>query len=89
MPYRFESAVRAAEKAAQIEPRNSEVVVLLNNVRLVARSRTRGNDLFNSDRFTDASIAYGEGLRIKPAISVLCCNGAACWFKIGQWERSI
>ncbi|KAE9620792.1 hypothetical protein Lal_00019850 [Lupinus albus] len=86
---RFENAVAAAEKASQIDPRNVEVAVLLNNVRMVARARVRGNDLFKSERFTEACSAYGEGLRLDPSNSVLYCNRAACWFKLGEWERSI
>ncbi|XP_027340864.1 TPR repeat-containing thioredoxin TTL1 [Abrus precatorius] len=86
---RFENAVTAAEKASQIDPRNVEVAVLLNNVRMVARARVRGNDLFKSERFTEACSAYGEGLRLDPSNAVLYCNRAACWFKLGQWERSI
>ncbi|KAK7401779.1 hypothetical protein VNO78_13540 [Psophocarpus tetragonolobus] len=86
---RFENAVTAAEKASQIDPRNVEVAVLLNNVRMVARARVRGNDLFKSERYTEACSAYGEGLRLDPSNSVLYCNRAACWFKLGQWERSI
>ncbi|KAK9269045.1 hypothetical protein L1049_000813 [Liquidambar formosana] len=86
---RFENAVTAIEKAGQIDPRNIEVAVLLNNVRLVARARARGNDLFKSERFTEACSAYGEGLRLDPTNSVLYCNRAACWFKLGLWERSI
>ncbi|RDX69979.1 TPR repeat-containing thioredoxin TTL1, partial [Mucuna pruriens] len=86
---RFENAVTAVEKASQIDPRNVEVAVLLNNVRMVARARLRGNDLFKSERFTEACSAYGEGLRLDPSNSVLYCNRAACWFKLGQWERSI
>jgi tetratricopeptide (TPR) repeat protein len=89
MPCRFENGVAAAEKAGQIDPRNVEVAVLLNNVRLVARARIRGNDLFKSERFTEACSAYGEGLRLDPSNSVLYCNRAACWFKRGLWERSI
>ncbi|KAL0545792.1 hypothetical protein IC582_015684 [Cucumis melo] len=86
---RFENAVTAAEKAGQIDARNVEVAVLLNNVRLVARARTRGNDLFKSERYTEACSAYGEGLKLDPSNSVLYCNRAACWFKLGMWERSI
>ncbi|KAJ8899526.1 hypothetical protein K2173_018500 [Erythroxylum novogranatense] len=86
---RFENAVTAAEKAGQIDPVNVEVAVLLNNVRLVARARIRGNDLFKSERFTEACSAYGEGLRLDPSNSVLYCNRAACWFKLGLWERSL
>lgn len=65
------------------------MAVLLNNVRLVARARTRGNDLFKSERYTEACSAYGEGLKLDPSNSVLYCNRAACWFKLGMWERSI
>ncbi|XWS27329.1 hypothetical protein CRYUN_Cryun26dG0105700 [Craigia yunnanensis] len=86
---RFENAVAAAEKAEHIDPRNVEVAVLLNNVRLIARARARGNDLFKSERFTEACSAYGDGLRLDPSNSVLYCNRAACWFKLGQWERSV
>lgn len=86
---RFENAVTAAEKAGQIDPRNVEVAVLLNNVRLVARARGRGNDLFKNERFTEACSAYGDGLRLDPSNSVLYCNRAACWYKLGQWERSL
>lgn len=89
MPCRFENAVTAAEKAGQIDPRNVEVAVLLNNVKLVAKARTCGNNLFKSERFTEACSAYGEGLRHDPSNSVLYCNRAACWFKLGLWERSV
>ncbi|CAN0921742.1 TPR repeat-containing thioredoxin TTL1 [Linum grandiflorum] len=86
---RFDSAVTAAERAAQIDPRNIEVAILLKNVRLVSRSRARGNDLFKSERFTEACAAYGEGLKVDPSNAVLYCNRAACWYKLGMWERSI
>ncbi|CAK9134130.1 unnamed protein product [Ilex paraguariensis] len=86
---RFEEALTAVEKAGQIDPRNVEVLVLLNNVRLVGRARARGNDLFKSERFTEACSAYGEGLRLDSTNSVLYCNRAACWYKLGHWDLSI
>ncbi|KAI3457380.1 hypothetical protein Pfo_014043 [Paulownia fortunei] len=86
---RFDSALTAIEKAGQIDPCNVEISILLNNVRLVGRARARGNELFNSERFTEACSAYGEGLKLDPSNSVLYCNRAACWFKLGQWERSV
>ncbi|XP_071691896.1 TPR repeat-containing thioredoxin TTL1-like [Rutidosis leptorrhynchoides] len=86
---RFENAVTMIEKSAQIDPRNVEVAILLQNVRSVCRARTRGNDLFKSERLTEACSAYGEGLRLDPSNSVLYCNRAACWFKLGQFERSL
>ncbi|KAI3466052.1 hypothetical protein Pfo_022715 [Paulownia fortunei] len=86
---RFDSALTAVEKAGQIDPRNIEISILLNNARLVCRARARGNDLFKSERFTEACSAYGEGLRLDPSNSVLYCNRAACWYKLGQWELSV
>lgn len=86
---RFEDAVSAAEKASMIDPRNIEVAVLHKNVRMVARARARGNDLFKSERYTEACSAYDEGLRLDPSNAVLYCNRAACWFKLGLWERSV
>lgn len=86
---RFDGALTAIEKAGKIDPHNAEILNLLNNVRLVCRARARGNDLFKSERFTEACSAYGEGLRFDPSNSVIYCNRAACWFKLGQWERSV
>ncbi|KAG6424460.1 hypothetical protein SASPL_114878 [Salvia splendens] len=86
---RYDSALTAIEKAGKIDPQNAETSKLLNTVRLVCRARARGNDLFKSERFTEACSAYGEGLRLDPSNSVLYCNRAACWFKLGQWERSV
>ncbi|KAI4388112.1 hypothetical protein MLD38_000473 [Melastoma candidum] len=86
---RFDSAISVAEKAGQIDTQNFEVSGLLKNVRLIARARVRGNDLFKTERFTEACLAYGEGLKLNPSNSVLYCNRAACWFKLGQWEQSV
>ncbi|KAL1563773.1 TPR repeat-containing thioredoxin TTL1-like [Salvia divinorum] len=86
---RYDSALAAIEKAGKIDPHNAETSKLLNTVRLVCRARARGNDLFKSERFTEACSAYGDGLRLDPSNSVLYCNRAACWFKLGQWQRSV
>ncbi|CAK8535022.1 unnamed protein product [Lathyrus sativus] len=86
---RFENAVTSIEKANKIDPQNIEIAVMLNNVRKVARARTRGNDLFKSERFTEASSAYGDGLKLDPTNSVLYCNRAACWYKLGLWQKSV
>ncbi|XP_042490274.1 TPR repeat-containing thioredoxin TTL1-like [Macadamia integrifolia] len=86
---RFENAVAEAEKAGEIDPQSVEIGVMLNIVRLVARARARGNDLFNAGRFDESCLAYGEGLKFDPCNSVLYCNRAACWYKLGQWDRSV
>ncbi|XP_043700894.1 TPR repeat-containing thioredoxin TTL1-like isoform X1 [Telopea speciosissima] len=86
---RFENAVAAAEKAVQLDPGSFEIAVMLNNVKLVASARARGNDLFKAGMFDEACSAYVEGFKGDPFNSVLHCNRAACWSKLGQWERSI
>ncbi|OAY76833.1 TPR repeat-containing thioredoxin TTL1-like [Ananas comosus] len=86
---RFESAVTAAEKARQVDPGNIEISMAANNVRLVARARAHGNELFKSGNFAEACIAYGEGLKYDSYNPVLYCNRAACRFKLGQWEKSV
>lgn len=62
---------------------------MLQNIRSLCRSRARGNDLFKSERFTEACSAYGEGLRLDPSNPILYCNRAACWFKLMQFEKSL
>ncbi|XP_022952745.1 inactive TPR repeat-containing thioredoxin TTL3-like [Cucurbita moschata] len=86
---RFDNAVLAAERAAKIDFNNLEVAKLLSNVKMVARARSRGFDLFNSGRYTEACTAYGEGLRYDSSNHVLYCNRAVCWAKIGLWEQSV
>ncbi|WVZ69693.1 hypothetical protein U9M48_018440 [Paspalum notatum var. saurae] len=86
---RFDTAVAAAEKARDLDPGNAEVGMILNNVRLVAKARAQGNDLFKAAKFSDASIAYGEGLKYDPSNSVLHCNRAACWSKLEKWEKAV
>lgn len=68
---------------------NPEVVSVLNNVKNLAKARTRGNELFSSRRYSEASVAYGDGLKFDAFNSVLYCNRAACWFKLGMWEKSV
>ncbi|KAK6919708.1 hypothetical protein RJ641_015612 [Dillenia turbinata] len=86
---RFDSAAAAAEKAAFIDYGNIEVAILLNNVKMVARARACGNDLFSLGKFAEASSAYSEGLKYDSSNSVLFCNRAASWFKLGLWEQSV
>ncbi|KAM3697561.1 hypothetical protein ACB098_06G122500 [Castanea mollissima] len=86
---RFENAVEAAEKAGMIDGSNVEVARVLNNVKMVARARSRGKNLFSSGRFSEACSAYGEGLKYDSCNSVLYCNRAVCWSKLGLWEKSV
>ena len=86
---RFENAVAASEKTGLIDYSNIEVAVLLNNVKLVTRARSHGKQLFDSGRYAEACNAYGEGLKHDLSNSVLYCNRAVCWSKLGMWEQSV
>uniref|UniRef100_A0ACD5TZ04 Uncharacterized protein n=2 Tax=Avena sativa TaxID=4498 RepID=A0ACD5TZ04_AVESA len=86
---RFDAAVGMAETARLIDPANAEVGLILNNMKLVARARGQGNDLYMTGKFAEASIAYGEGLKYEPSNPVLYCNRAACWSKLGRWAKSV
>ncbi|GMI99294.1 tetratricopetide-repeat thioredoxin-like 3, VHI-INTERACTING TPR CONTAINING PROTEIN [Hibiscus trionum] len=86
---RFENAVSAAEKARRIDYSNAEIAMVLNNVKTVARARTHGKELFNAGRYAEACSAYGEGLGCDSSNSVLYCNRAVCWSKLGLWEKSV
>ncbi|KAG2317831.1 hypothetical protein Bca52824_020953 [Brassica carinata] len=86
---RFENAVTLTEKASEIDPRNPEIKTLYRNVRLILRARDRGNELYESERYTEAIAAYGEGLKFDPYNATLLGHRAECFFKIGYWESSI
>ncbi|CAN8259329.1 unnamed protein product [Cochlearia groenlandica] len=86
---RFENAVTAAKKALELDTRNSEVETLCRHVKLIAKTRDRGNDLYESERYTEASMAYAEGLKYDPCNATLLFHRAECFFKLGMWEGSI
>ncbi|CAH8391247.1 unnamed protein product [Eruca vesicaria subsp. sativa] len=86
---RFENAVTFVEKASEIDPRNSEIKTLNRNVRLVVKARERGNELYESERYTEAGAAYTEGLKFDPYNATLLGHRAECFFKVGFWESSI
>ncbi|KAJ3670899.1 hypothetical protein LUZ60_008325 [Juncus effusus] len=86
---RFETAVTWAEKANALSPSTPETSSLLNRVRLAARARSHGNEVYKSGRFSEACAAYGDGLKHDPLNPVLLCNRAACWSKMGRWEKSV
>lgn len=87
--FRFENAVAAAEKASKLDYSNFEVARIVNVVKMVARARSRGNELFSSGKFSEACSAYGEGLKYDNTNYVLYCNRAICWSKLGLWEQSV
>ncbi|KAL3527753.1 hypothetical protein ACH5RR_012409 [Cinchona calisaya] len=86
---RFEDAVAAAQLASRLDLNNKEANVLVRRTRGVAIARLNGNDLFKLGRYSEACIAYGEGLNHDPQNAVLLCNRAACRNKLGQHEKAL
>eukprot|EP00261_Vitis_vinifera_P015337 XP_003635218.2 PREDICTED: TPR repeat-containing thioredoxin TTL1 [Vitis vinifera] len=86
---RLDDAFEAAQKAARLDSNNKEVGIVVRRTRGVISARAMGNDLFKASRFSEACIAYGEGLDHDPFNSVLLCNRATCRSKLGQFEKAV
>lgn len=86
---RFDDAVEAAQRAAQLDCNNREIISMSRRTQAVASARSKGNELFNSSKFKEASLAYGEGLDHDPHNAVLLCNRAASRSKLNQWEKAV
>lgn len=87
--YRFEEAVAAAEQSTQLDPTNKEGIRVAKWAKVVSSARLSGNLLFKESRFSEACIAYSEGLENDPYNSILLCNRAACRSKLGQYEKAV
>lgn len=86
---RFDNAVAAAQLAVRLDSNNREASVVARRTRAVATARLNGNQLFKTGRFSEACVAYGEGLEHDPYNAVLLCNRAACRSKLGQHEKAL
>ncbi|CAN8251557.1 unnamed protein product [Cochlearia groenlandica] len=86
---RFDDAVEAIQRAGKLDGNNREVNMVSRRVQAVTESRFRGNELFKAGRLQEACVAYGEGLDNDPRNSVLLCNRAACWSKLGEFGSSV
>ncbi|KAG8632953.1 hypothetical protein MANES_18G068500v8 [Manihot esculenta] len=86
---RFEDAVAAAQQLAQIDPSNREVSTVVKTARAVASARLSGNLLYKASKYSEACIAYNEGLEHDPNNSILLCNRAACRSKLHQFEKAV
>lgn len=86
---RFDDAIAAAQQAAKLDPNSKEAGMILKKSRAVAASRSNGNDLFKAARYSEACIAYGEGLSHDPHNALLLCNRAACKAKLGHFQEAV
>ncbi|XP_062083207.1 inactive TPR repeat-containing thioredoxin TTL3-like [Humulus lupulus] len=86
---RFDDAVEAAQRAARLDLNNREANGVVRKAKAIATARSKGNELFKASRFSEACVAYGEGLEHDPYSSVLLCNRAACRSKLGHFDKAI
>ncbi|KAL3325600.1 hypothetical protein AABB24_036701 [Solanum stoloniferum] len=86
---RYGEAYNAIERAAQVDPQNGEVIRLFKKMKLVGKAHTPGIDLFHAGRYAEACCAYDKELTLDPSNSILYCDRAACWSKLGEWEKSL
>jgi tetratricopeptide (TPR) repeat protein len=87
--HRFDDALETAQRAARLDSNNREANPVVRKARAVWAARSKGNDLFKASRFSEACVAYGEGLEHDPYNSVLLCNRAACRSKNGEFEKAV
>ncbi|KAH7860804.1 hypothetical protein Vadar_018183 [Vaccinium darrowii] len=86
---RLDNAMEAAQRAARLDSNNKEVNAVARRTRAVAMARSNGNELFTAKRYSEACVAYGEGLDHDPYNAVLLLNRATCRAYLGQLEKSI
>ncbi|KAK6258891.1 Tetratricopeptide repeat 2 - like 1 [Theobroma cacao] len=86
---RFDDALAAIQRAVRLDTNNKEANSVMRKARAVAAARSNGNELFKASKFSDACVAYGEGLDHDTHNSVLLCNRAACRSKLGLYEKAI
>ncbi|MBA0628356.1 hypothetical protein Godav_023100 [Gossypium davidsonii] len=86
---RFDEALGAIQRAVKLDPNNKEANTVMRKARAVAAARSNGNEHFKASKFSDACLAYVEGLEHDPHNAVLLCNRAACWSKLGHLEKAV
>ncbi|KAK6777115.1 hypothetical protein RDI58_023832 [Solanum bulbocastanum] len=86
---RYNEAYNAIKRAAQVDPQNAEVIRLFKKMKLLGKGHTRGINLFLAGRYAEACSAYDKELTLDSSNSILYCERAACWSKLGEWEKSL
>ncbi|TYG49747.1 hypothetical protein ES288_D10G119100v1 [Gossypium darwinii] len=86
---RFDEVLGAIQRAVKLDPNNKEANTVMRKARAVAAARSNGNEHFKASKFSEACLAYVEGLEHDPHNAVLLCNRAACWSKLGHLEKAV
>ncbi|KAF3339579.1 TPR repeat-containing thioredoxin TTL1 [Carex littledalei] len=86
---RFENAVEAARQAHILDPLNDEVTTIEEHMHMVKLARDKGDNMFHSGKYMEASEKYLIGLNYAWHNIVLLCKLATCYFRLGLWEKCI
>lgn len=86
---RFENAVEAVRQAHILDPLNHEVTIIEENVHMVKLAHDRGDDMFRSGKYMEASEKYMIGLNYAWPNIVLLCKLGTCHFRLGLAEKFI
>ncbi|KAG4175703.1 hypothetical protein ERO13_A11G200264v2 [Gossypium hirsutum] len=86
---RFEDSLATLQRAARLDSNNREANTVMRKAKALADARSNGNEHFKASRFSEACVAYGEGLDHDPHNSVLLCNRAACLSKLGRYDNAV
>ncbi|KAF3339581.1 TPR repeat-containing thioredoxin TTL1 [Carex littledalei] len=84
-----ENAVEAARQAHILDPLNDEVTTIEEHVHMVQLARDKGDNMFRSGKYIEASEKYLIGLNYDWPNIVLLCKLATCHFRLGLWEKCI
>ncbi|KAF3338539.1 TPR repeat-containing thioredoxin TTL1-like protein [Carex littledalei] len=86
---RFENAVVAARQAHILDPLNDEVNTILENVHMAKLARDKGDNMFRSGKYMEASEKYMIGLNYAWPNIALLYKLATCHRRLCQWEKCI
>ncbi|KAL4291652.1 hypothetical protein GQ457_14G003040 [Hibiscus cannabinus] len=86
---RFDEALETIQGAVKLDPNNKEASSVMRKARAISVARTDGNGHFKASKFSEACVAYVQGLEHDPHNSILLCNRAACWLKLGHFQKAI
>ncbi|KAK9069441.1 hypothetical protein SSX86_011345 [Deinandra increscens subsp. villosa] len=86
---RVDDAMEEIQMAAKMDSNNKEINMIMHKTMAVMGARSKGNDLFKAAKYSEACLAYGEGLDHDPFNSLLFCNRAACRSKLGLFEKAV
>jgi tetratricopeptide (TPR) repeat protein len=91
--------VKTLENGLGIDPSNvamkhlkNEIIVFQREwgtaqVRQAEATKSEGNNFFKKGNYKEALEMYEQASRVNPTVPAYFCNAAACWEKLGNYEK--